>query len=100
MASGKTSCLSVTIAFCKAAAIAHQLTNCLTEIFFLQAFERAKELDEIFAKTGKPTGPLFGMPISLKDQFQIKETECNMGIASWIGQISEEVCAFSVALSL
>ncbi|KAF2098440.1 Acetamidase, partial [Rhizodiscina lignyota] len=88
--SGKLSCVAVATAFCKAAAVAHQVTNCLTEIFFTQAIERAKELDDIYAKTGKPTGPLFGLPISLKDQFQIKGTECNLGIASWIGQISSE----------
>lgn len=90
LSKGKVSCLAVTTAFCKAAAVAHQLTNCLTEIYFTQALAKAKELDEVFAKTGKPTGPLFGVPISLKDQFQIKGTECNMGIASWVGQISKE----------
>lgn len=90
LATGKFSCLAVTTAFCKAAAVAHQLTNCLTEIFFTEALAKAKELDGIFAKTGKPTGALFGVPISLKDQFEIKGTECNMGIASWIGQISKE----------
>ncbi|RDW78048.1 amidase-1 [Coleophoma crateriformis] len=90
LASGKLSCLAVTTAFCKAAAVAHQLTNCLTEIFFTQALARAKELDASFAEKGKPSGALFGMPISLKDQFQIKGTECNMGVASWIGQISKE----------
>lgn len=92
LATGKLSCLVVTTAFCKAAAIAHQVnkssfhllilanlcinkvTNCLTEIFFTQALERAKELDVSFAKSGKATGALFGMPISLKDQFQIKGT--------------------------
>lgn len=87
---GKLTCLEVMTAFCKAAAVAHQLTNCLTEIFFTPALDRAKELDGTFAKTGKPTGALFGLPISLKDQFQIKGTECNVGIASWIGQISSE----------
>jgi len=90
MTTGKTTCLAVTTAFCKAAAIAHQVTNCLTEIFFVESLQRAKELDETYSKTGKPTGALFGMPISLKDQFEIKGTECNMGIASWIGQISKE----------
>jgi amidase len=88
--SGKISCLTVTTAFCKAAAIAHQVTNCLTEIYFTQALQRAKELDAIYEATGKPTGALFGMPISLKDQFQIKGTECNMGIASWLGDVSAE----------
>jgi Asp-tRNA(Asn)/Glu-tRNA(Gln) amidotransferase A subunit family amidase len=36
------------------------------------ALKRAKELDEIFEKTGKTVGPLHGLPISLKDQFRIK----------------------------
>jgi Asp-tRNA(Asn)/Glu-tRNA(Gln) amidotransferase A subunit family amidase len=45
----------------------------LTEIFFAQALQRAKELDDNYAKTGL-TGPLFGLPISLKDQFEIKGT--------------------------
>lgn len=90
MATGKLSCLAATTAFCKAAAVAHQVTNCLTEIYFAQALAQAKEFDDIFAKTGKPTGALFGVPISLKDQFEIKGTECNMGIASWIGQVSKE----------
>lgn len=90
LAKGKLSCLAVTTVFCKAAAIAHQVTNCLTEIFFTEALAKAKEFDDIYAKTGKPTGPLFGLPISLKDQFQIKGKECNMGIASWIGQISKD----------
>ncbi|KAK7464735.1 hypothetical protein VKT23_005941 [Stygiomarasmius scandens] len=90
LANGSLTALETTIAFCKAAAIAHQLTNCLTEIFFDRAIERAKELDDLFTKNdNKPVGPLHGCPISLKDQFQIKGTECNMGIASWLGEISE-----------
>ena len=71
LAKGEKSCLVVTTAYCKAAAVAHQVTNCLTESFFYDALERAKELDATFAKTGKPTGILFGLPISLKDQFAI-----------------------------
>ncbi|THU93682.1 amidase [Dendrothele bispora CBS 962.96] len=90
LASGSLTALETTIAFCKAAAVAHQLTNCLTEIFFDRAIERAKYLDEAFKKNGnKPVGPLHGCPISLKDQFQIKGIECNMGIAAWLGEISE-----------
>ncbi|RDW58417.1 amidase-5 [Coleophoma crateriformis] len=89
LSTGKISCVVVTTAFCKAAAVAHQVTNCLTEIFFAQALQRAKELDDKYASTGL-AGPLFGLPISLKDQFEIKGTECNMGIVSWIGDISKE----------
>jgi len=46
--------------------------NCALEFFPEVALARAKELDEIFQNTGKPVGPLHGLPISLKDQFRIK----------------------------
>ncbi|KAL5592810.1 hypothetical protein FOBRF1_013118 [Fusarium oxysporum] len=62
----------VVIAFIKRASLAHQLTNCLTEIFFSKAIERAKKLDEHLRATGKVTGPLHGLPISLKDPFNVK----------------------------
>lgn len=60
MISKQWSSVQVTTAFCKTAAIAQQLTNCLTEIMFDQALKRAKELDEHLAKTGKPVGSLHG----------------------------------------
>ncbi len=46
--------------------------NCLTEIMFEDALKRADELDAILERTGKPMGPLHGLPVSLKDAFQIK----------------------------
>lgn len=66
LANGDLRAYEVTLAFCKRAAIAQQLVNCLTEIFFDQALERAKRLDEHFTKHGKPMGSLHGLPISLK----------------------------------
>ena len=55
---GKWTSKEVTEAICKRAAIAHQLTNCLTEIFFDQALARAKELDDYLRVHGKPVGPV------------------------------------------
>lgn len=46
--------------------------NCLTEIFFDEALERAKACDSYLAEHGKPMGPLHGLPISLKDSFNVK----------------------------
>ncbi|KAI8243308.1 hypothetical protein K4K55_008531 [Colletotrichum sp. SAR 10_96] len=63
---GKLTSEEVTVAFCKRAALAQQLINCLTEIFFAEGIARAKELDKLFKETGKPTGPLHGLPISVK----------------------------------
>lgn len=82
LASGTLSSEAVTTAFCKRAAIAQQLTNCLTEILFDDAIERAKWLDKEFKRTGKPTGPLHGLPISLKDTFKIKGYDASICIAA------------------
>lgn len=73
---------SVVTAFSKRAAIAGQLTSCLTEVCYAEAIERAKQLDEIIEKTGKPVGPLHGLPVSVKDSFNIK------GLSSTIGCVS------------
>lgn len=46
----------------------------MTEIFFTEALDRAKKLDEDFGIDKQAKGALFGLPISLKDQFEIKGT--------------------------
>ncbi len=99
--------VQVTTAFCKRAAIAHQIVNspssalslfppcdpitnpsqnnCLHEIFFTQALARAAELDALHTTTGTTTGSLHGLPISLKDQFHVKGVDTTMGYIGWIG---------------
>ncbi|KAM0711024.1 hypothetical protein Q7P35_001763 [Cladosporium inversicolor] len=83
LAQGNLRSSDVTTAFCKRAAIAQQLTNCLTEIFFDDAIARAKELDAYFDRTGQPFGPLHGLPISLKDTFQVKGYDASLGVAAF-----------------
>ncbi|KAJ5550502.1 Amidase [Penicillium sp. DV-2018c] len=73
---------AITTAFCKRAAVAQQLTNCLTEILFQPAIERARALDAEFRRTGKTRGPLHGIPISLKDTYNIKGFDSSIGMAS------------------
>jgi hypothetical protein len=53
-------------AYIKSAAVAHQATNCLTDLFADKASKRARWLDEQYEATGKPVGPLHGVPISVK----------------------------------
>lgn len=48
----------ITKAFCHRAALAHQLINCCSEIFFDRAFARAKELDEYYETTGRVERPI------------------------------------------
>ncbi|KAK2744815.1 hypothetical protein FQN57_004139 [Myotisia sp. PD_48] len=82
---GEYTSSQVTAAYCKAAAIAHQINPCLLEIFFDQGLERAKYLDEYLLQNGKPMGPLHGLPVSLKDQFHVKGHDTTMGYVGWIG---------------
>ncbi|KAI0077058.1 general amidase [Panus rudis PR-1116 ss-1] len=86
---GVWSAVDVTRAFGKRAVVAHQVVNCLTEVFIERALARAAELDEYLKKTGKVVGPLHGLPISLKDQLRVKGLETTMGYVSWIGQYAE-----------
>ncbi|KAI0887148.1 amidase [Annulohypoxylon maeteangense] len=85
LASGELKSETVTRAFCKRAVAAHQLTNCLSETCFERALTTAKALDEHLAKTGKPVGPLHGLPISLKDNFNLKGLDATVGFASHVG---------------
>ncbi|EHY58740.1 hypothetical protein HRR83_007464 [Exophiala dermatitidis] len=88
LASGEFSSLEVTTAFSKRAAIAQQLTSCLTETIFDEAIARAKYLDQCRSE-GKLVGPLHGLPISVKDSFQITGTDASIGFVSFLGNKSE-----------
>lgn len=79
----ETTSVEVTLAFCHRAAIAQQLVNCLTEIFFDEAVDQAKELDRILEETGKPIGPLHGVPFSIKDHYNIKGKRTTAGYISY-----------------
>lgn len=82
IASKKLTSYEITRAFCHRAAIAHQIINCCSEIFFDKALARAKELDEIYSTTGKLIGPLHGLPISLKDQVNLEGFDSSIGFVS------------------
>lgn len=64
--------------------------NCLTEIFFEEALARAKTLDEYFAVNGKPSGPLHGLPISLKDSFNVKGVQSTIGYVEFLKRPAAE----------
>jgi amidase len=105
LASGSLKSETVTRAFCKRAAAAHQLvrmnivprlralsaqhwdlqTNCLSEICFYRAIEDAKAIDQHLEKTGHIVGPLHGLPITIKDNFDIAGLDTTIGFASHVG---------------
>ncbi|KAF3481165.1 uncharacterized protein GIQ15_03924 [Arthroderma uncinatum] len=82
IASGRLSSKDTCQAFCKRAAIVHQLTRCLAEPLFGDAMKRAEKLDEHLKTTGKTCGPLHGLPISVKDTFDIEGVDSTTGLAA------------------
>lgn len=91
IASGTWTAYAVTLAFCKRAAIAQQLVNCLTVTMFDSALARARELDEYFVSSGgKVVGPLHGLPVSLKDNFNVVGVPSGVGFCAWAEEVVEE----------
>ena len=60
------------------------MTNCLTEILFERALGRARILDAYFQKHKTPFGPLHGLPITVKDSFNIPGVDSSIGIAALV----------------
>ncbi|POV98827.1 hypothetical protein PSTT_14163 [Puccinia striiformis] len=77
-------------AFIKAAIHAHVETNCLTEIMFEEALERADQLDKEFAATGRLRGRLHGIPVSLKDQINVEGYDSTIGFTKFVNQPAGE----------
>ena len=50
---------------------------------FDEALAHAKRLDEHFTRTGTTVGPLHGLPISLKDNFNIPGKPSSVGFCGW-----------------
>ncbi|RAR13479.1 acetamidase [Stemphylium lycopersici] len=84
MAERQIKSTEVVTAFCKRAAVAQQCVNCLTEIMFDEAMARARECDEYLRKEGKVLGLLHGLPISLKDSFNVRGVQATIGYVSFI----------------
>lgn len=80
---GQWTAVSVAEAFSHCAAVAHQLTSCLSEVLFESALADAAALDAHFAEHKAPVGPLHGLPISLKDSVDLAVVGTALGFTSW-----------------
>ncbi|KAF9557330.1 amidase [Agrocybe pediades] len=81
--SGEWTATAVLEAYIARAAFAHSKTNCLTEVMFEPARQRASELDAEFAATKQLRGPLHGVPFSIKEQFEIVGFDTSVGFTQW-----------------
>ncbi|KJE97076.1 hypothetical protein CAOG_07548 [Capsaspora owczarzaki ATCC 30864] len=68
--------------YCQRAKLCGERFNSNAEEFFHEAIEEAKEADAYFASTGQLKGPLHGIPISVKDQFDQKGADSTCGMAA------------------
>ena len=98
IATKRLSAVSVISAFSHRAAIAQQLIRCCTEMFFDQALAEAKELDAYLEREGRVKGPLHGLPVSIKDGFDVKGFDSTLGWVSMIGKPAVEDCNLVVIL--
>ncbi|CDR47630.1 CYFA0S35e00342g1_1 [Cyberlindnera fabianii] len=78
--SKKWTAVTIAKAFMHRATIAHQLVNCLTEVFFDLGLEMAASLDKYYEETGQLIGPYHGIPISLKDNLIIRGQPASIGV--------------------
>lgn len=76
---GELSVATVTTAISHAAIHAHEHYNCLTEIFMSTALSQANKYDIIPPKS-RHTMPLFGLPISIKDNVDIEGVDTTLGL--------------------
>ncbi|KAL7008703.1 hypothetical protein EMMF5_001965 [Cystobasidiomycetes sp. EMM_F5] len=77
----------------EAAAQAHERTNCLTEIMFTQALDSAKQQDKLresFSDDDWTAKPLFGLPISLKDQLDVAGFDSCIGMVRYTSEPAKE----------
>lgn len=72
----------------------------MTEIFFDEAIERARQLDQERKANpnGKALRPLHGLPISLKDSFQVIGHDTSTGLACFVNEPAEENSAVAAML--
>ncbi|KAG8158088.1 hypothetical protein KVR01_011849 [Diaporthe batatas] len=82
---GTWSAAAVTSAFAHRAAVAHQLTGCVSEFLLAPALAAASALDAHFARHRAPLGPLHGLPVSLKDSVDLEGVGTSLGFTAWSG---------------
>ncbi|RKP07466.1 amidase signature domain-containing protein, partial [Thamnocephalis sphaerospora] len=61
---------------------AQEKCNCLTDLFLDEALDRARELDAM----DQPLGLLHGMPVSIKDNIDVRGRDTTMGLSNGIGK--------------
>jgi amidase len=62
---------TVLLAFLHRAILAQQLVNPVAEFYIEESLKRADDLDKYYETHGKPIGELHGLPVSIKEEFDL-----------------------------
>lgn len=84
------SAVTVIGAFMRACLLGHQLLNCATEFLPERALETATKLDNHLKETGKPYGPLHGLPFSIKELISFEGLTCHAANSFHIERIMDK----------
>ena len=68
-------------------------------VMFTTALEEAKQLDQEFKATGQLRGPLHGVPVSFKDQFEIAGKDASIGFSRSVASHSRQVAVLTLLIS-
>ncbi|KAK5046940.1 hypothetical protein LTR84_007294 [Exophiala bonariae] len=90
LAKGEVTATAATNAFLRRAAIAQELTNCITELLPQRALARAAYLDTYYTTHKRPIGPLHGLPISVKEHLGMKSLRLHAGYSAWWDNIASD----------
>jgi amidase len=94
--SSRYTAVEIAEAYFHAAVLAHELTNCLSEIFFEEGLKRAASLDAHFKKTGELVGALHGVPCSVKNHIRVYGQDTCAGYAGWAFKTVSDYDALAV----
>lgn len=66
-------------------------------MFFDEALRTAQHLDEYLKQNGKTVGPLHGLPVSVKDGFDVVGHDSTLG---WVGEIGKRAKSDAVLVDV
>ena len=70
------------LSFCRQAIRAHKKVNCLAAVMLKEAVREAVAADEKYAKNATEQFPLLGIPVSIKEQVGVANTDNTAGLLS------------------
>ncbi|KZV92352.1 amidase signature enzyme [Exidia glandulosa HHB12029] len=80
---GQWSAGQVVRAYVRRAGLAQSRFNCFTEVRFKEAIQEADALDAEFATSKTPRGRFHGVPLSIKEQFDLAGYDSSNGYTAW-----------------